>query len=109
MSDPAPSLMTIRDVCREFQIGRTKLYAQLNSGALRAVKIGRSTRIHRHEVELWLAGQPAYPSPTIAGDAGGAALPPPPHQPHLAAPTPCGQRPQAITASDAPSARDRDR
>ena len=58
------TLMTVKDVCAEFKIGRTSLYAALNAdlgdGTLKALKIGRSTRFRRSEVEAWFSMHPPF-------------------------------------------------
>ncbi len=42
--------LTIPEACAKLRIGRTRLYQLLNDGELRAVKIGRLTRIREEDV-----------------------------------------------------------
>jgi excisionase family DNA binding protein len=45
-------LLTIKQVCQEYNIGKTMLYQMLASGQLRAVVIGkRGTRIRRGDID----------------------------------------------------------
>jgi len=46
---------TINEFCRHYPIGRTKVYAELSSGRLRARKIGRRTVITEDDAEAWLS------------------------------------------------------
>jgi excisionase family DNA binding protein len=50
-----PELMTVRDFLDAFSIGRTTFYRQVESGRLKIVKLGRSTRIARSDAEAWLS------------------------------------------------------
>jgi excisionase family DNA binding protein len=49
--------LTIREIQKELAIGRTKAWQLVASGAVPAVKIGRSVRINRRDFEEWLARQ----------------------------------------------------
>jgi excisionase family DNA binding protein len=56
MDDPltgleSPLLLTVENAARSLQISRTSLYAALARGDVKAIKLGRSTRIHRSELE----------------------------------------------------------
>ena len=44
-------LFTVTEVCEVLGIGRTLVYRAIQSGQLRIVKLGRSTRVSRDEVE----------------------------------------------------------
>ena len=59
-----PELLTIPEFCAWARIGRTKLYEEIGSGALRALKVGRRTLITRDDAADWLSAQPAL-SPRI--------------------------------------------
>jgi excisionase family DNA binding protein len=48
------------DFCRRNHIGHTKFYELLNSGQLRAVKVGSKTLIDEAEEERWKASLPPY-------------------------------------------------
>jgi excisionase family DNA binding protein len=48
-------LLTVDDVCNRLQCGRTYVYALLQKGTLRAVKLGRLTRIPLAELEEFIA------------------------------------------------------
>jgi excisionase family DNA binding protein len=49
---------SVGDFCRRYDIGRTKTYAEIAAGRLRAVKVGRRTLITRDAAEAWLAALP---------------------------------------------------
>ncbi len=48
-------LLTIKDVQELTQLGRTKIYELIRDGDLPFLKIGRSVRIRREALEVWLA------------------------------------------------------
>ena len=54
---PAPpaALLSVRDVCAALQCGRTFVYDLLQKGELRAIKLGRLTRISRSVLEEFIA------------------------------------------------------
>jgi excisionase family DNA binding protein len=52
---PPVVLLSIRDVCAALQCGRTLVYDLLRKGELRAIKIGRLTRIPRAVLEEFIA------------------------------------------------------
>jgi excisionase family DNA binding protein len=55
-TQPQPvALLTIRDVCAVLQCGRTFVYDLLQKGELRAIKLGRLTRIPRAVLEEFIA------------------------------------------------------
>jgi len=49
---------TIAEASKESNTGRTKIYDEINSGRLRAVKIGRRTLILHNDLRAWLASLP---------------------------------------------------
>jgi excisionase family DNA binding protein len=49
--------MTLREVQEMLSIGRTKAWQLVASGEVPAVKIGRSVRVSRKELEQWLEEQ----------------------------------------------------
>lgn len=53
-----PTLMTIKDVCREARVGRTFVYEQIKTKQLSALKLGGGTRIARTEFERWVGSRP---------------------------------------------------
>ena len=55
-------LLTIHETRKELRIGNTLCYAYINSGKLKAVKIGRSTRVLRSSINELIASLPAYKS-----------------------------------------------
>jgi excisionase family DNA binding protein len=59
--------LDIPTVCRRTRFGRSYIYEQIRSGALRARKYGRLTRILRLDYEAWLAAAPAI-APAIGND-----------------------------------------
>lgn len=52
---PAVVLLSVRDVCVALQCGRTFVYELLQKGELRAIKLGRLTRISRAVLEEFIA------------------------------------------------------
>ena len=56
-SEPAGAL-TVAEFCRLYGLGRTKFYAELNSGRLVAHKLGSKTLVARAEAERWFHALP---------------------------------------------------
>jgi excisionase family DNA binding protein len=54
-----PNMLTTAEFCRQFSISKTALYGEIRKGHLRALKLGRATRIARSEAERWAAELPA--------------------------------------------------
>lgn len=52
--------MTIEGFRAWSTLGRTKIYAEINAGRLKARKIGGRTLISHADAVAWLEGQPAY-------------------------------------------------
>lgn len=59
-----PTLLRAEDLCRELGLSRCRAYAMMASGELPVVRIGRSVRVPRVELERWLAERtvPAHPA-----------------------------------------------
>jgi len=57
MSNPdiAPLATGVDGACRALGIGRTKLYAEITAGRLKAVKFGKKTLIPTDQFPNWLA------------------------------------------------------
>ena len=53
-----PILMTIREFCACYRLGRTRAYELIKSGAVVAIKVGRSTRITVESAEAWFRSLP---------------------------------------------------
>lgn len=53
--------LSIREAMEATGLGRTRIYAEIASGRLRAVKSGRRTLILVSGVEKWLNALPRYP------------------------------------------------
>lgn len=51
---------SIEEVRAATGIGRTKLYQAINSGALKARKLGKRTIILKDDLDTWLVGLNAY-------------------------------------------------
>jgi excisionase family DNA binding protein len=49
------------EFCNRYNVGHTKFYKLLNSGQLKAVKVGSKTLIEEEEAERWMASLPPYP------------------------------------------------
>lgn len=54
-----PELLTIVDVAKRLNVGRSKIYLMLAAGELHAVKIGRATRVSAAEVDRVVKALPA--------------------------------------------------
>lgn len=52
-----PALLSVGDVCLTLQCGRTFVYDLLQKGELRAIKLGRLTRISRKALDAFLEGK----------------------------------------------------
>jgi excisionase family DNA binding protein len=57
-------LYTLAEVARIAKRARSTLYRDIEAGRLRTVKLGRSTRVPRAELERYVAGDPGYDGPT---------------------------------------------
>ena len=53
---------TIEEASKIIGLGRTRIYAELNSGRLTGVKAGRRTLIPRTSIQKWLENLKAYPA-----------------------------------------------
>jgi len=56
-ADSEREWLKIREIQEELGIGRTKVWQLVASGAVPAVRIGRSVRVNRRDFEEWLAHQ----------------------------------------------------
>jgi len=54
----APLALGIVDAARAAGVGRSTIYENINSGALKARKAGRRTLILREDLQAWLASFP---------------------------------------------------
>ncbi|MDQ2959771.1 MAG: helix-turn-helix domain-containing protein [Candidatus Dormibacteraeota bacterium] len=63
------ALLSVRDVCRLLQCGRTFVFELMHNGELRPIKLGRLTRFTRAELDAFLAARVAE----AAGSPGGEA------------------------------------
>ena len=55
-----PQAFSIPEFCRVYKTSRSVAYGFLGDGSLRAVKIGRVTRIRREDAETWFANLATY-------------------------------------------------
>ena len=53
-------LLSIVEFVAMYGVCRTKVYGMLQRGELRAVKIGRLTRIRAEDAQIWAEGLEAY-------------------------------------------------
>jgi hypothetical protein len=49
----------LKSFCERYGIGRTRAYAEIGSGRLKAVKFGSKTLIRAVDAEAWLSSLPA--------------------------------------------------
>jgi len=55
--DTRHEFMKVTEMAQELRIARSRAYELVADGTIPAVKIGRSVRIRRKELERWLEGQ----------------------------------------------------
>ena len=55
-------LITIDEFCTQYRVSRSLAYRLLSDGRLRAVKVGRLTRIRQEDAEAWARGLGAFHS-----------------------------------------------
>jgi excisionase family DNA binding protein len=66
--------LPITDAAKAAGVGRSKVFEEIRDGRLRAVKIGRSTRIRIEDLRSWLDSRPVI-QPKVQPS------PPPPSRP----------------------------
>jgi excisionase family DNA binding protein len=54
------TLLSIRQFCEEYSVSRSSAYRLLCEGELRAVKVGKLTRIRHEDAEAWAAKLQSY-------------------------------------------------
>jgi excisionase family DNA binding protein len=54
MNTQVPQVLTIEQFAESYGIGRTRAYAEIAAGRLKAMKFGRSTRVARSDADAWL-------------------------------------------------------
>ncbi len=65
MSSELPAAYSINDAARRLSIGRSSLYALINSGELKPIKLGGRTLIVREEIDALLERARAGASVTL--------------------------------------------
>jgi hypothetical protein len=60
LTTPSKDLLARAEFCARYGVGNTKFYELLNSGALRALKLGTRTYVDVSEAERWKASLPTY-------------------------------------------------
>jgi len=50
--------LSISEFCKQFSVGRTKVYSEISAGRLAVKKVGRRTIITAQAAESWLASLP---------------------------------------------------
>jgi excisionase family DNA binding protein len=55
--DTQREYLKVPEVAKELRIARSRAYEMVANGTIPAVKIGRSVRVSRKELELWLEQQ----------------------------------------------------
>jgi excisionase family DNA binding protein len=55
--DARHEFMKVAEVAQELRIARSRAYELVANGSIPAVRIGRSVRVRRKELESWLQGQ----------------------------------------------------
>lgn len=57
----------IQAFCRQYGVGRTKVYQEIKAGKLKAKKAGKRTLIQEDEAERWANELPELRPSTISG------------------------------------------
>lgn len=57
-------MLKINEFCAQKKCSRTKAYQEMKAGRLKAVKLGRATRIPQHEADAWEKALQPYRSKT---------------------------------------------
>ena len=57
-------LLTVIDVMSRLKVGRSRVYSLINSGKLRAVKVGHSRRIFSRDLDAYLESLLSETDPT---------------------------------------------
>jgi excisionase family DNA binding protein len=55
--DARHEFMKIAEVAQELRMARSRAHELIANGTIPAVKVGRSVRVRRKELERWLEGQ----------------------------------------------------
>lgn len=63
ITDSTHRLVSVRDALTLIGTGRTCFYSKLNSGEIRALKVGRRTFVQLSEIEAYISRLPIYLSP----------------------------------------------
>lgn len=71
-----PIALTIAEFCRVTGVGRSKVYQELKSSRLRAVKVGTRTLIPVSELTAWLGRLEQYRPHTPGAQADAPSQPP---------------------------------
>jgi len=66
-------MLKINEFCAQKKCSRTKAYQELKAGRLKAVKLGRATRIPQHEADAWEKGLQPYPCDVQIANRDGEA------------------------------------
>lgn len=64
-----PMLMRVSEVAHELQLARSFVYELIQSGQLPVVRIGRSVRVPRAELETWIQGRVQADGQSQSGEA----------------------------------------
>jgi len=63
---PNKQVFSIEEFCRSFGIGKTRTYAEIKAGRLRAIKCGARTLITTEAAKDWLAQLPTARTKELA-------------------------------------------
>ena len=55
----ADEMLRARDVARIFRVSEPQAYSLMSSGRIPVIRLGRSVRVSRRELERWVAEQSA--------------------------------------------------
>jgi excisionase family DNA binding protein len=64
--------LTIIEVAKAVSVGRSKVFEEIREGRLKAIKVGRSTRVSLGDLQAWLESRPVVvPKPCAQPDPNG--------------------------------------
>lgn len=66
-----PRFYTVKDFCRAYGMGRTRLYGLIGQGKIEALKDGARTLIPVESAEAWAASLPRFKSGAVAAQPQG--------------------------------------
>lgn len=63
------AMLTVKETCGRLRVSHNAVYREIREGRLKAIKLGRSTRILEADLSAWIAALPQKQAPTTKGKA----------------------------------------